>query len=346
MLPTATVCQIMSIASPSCSFASGCCNRHPISCRDTSRLRLVRDASCHSCCTGEHVYTRPGRVGSKFTTQFLHDSDRSQRCAQWGAFHDVLAGALPAHQNKMIVLREPVHAHSLLVIGIANSPRLIQFSRSKTFCRLFACKLHPSRSGHGLNAMHHCTILSSVAQSHVDRCTRVLCFELISTDLPRFCTARQGRSGKPRRCTPAAFSRASRAPGRRLNSEEVALPFESCTPKTLLYTIASAGSLARAFLECQRPHSVSALWRPRGEHRAWSRCALKRETRRPTCNGMHWQTTPSNRSTRPMPLERESETALLRGTTCDLHHSIHTYVRSSLPGGAAHTCYRTFTPAL
>lgn len=217
----------MSIASPSCSFASGCCNRHPISCRDTSRLRLVRDASCHSCCTGEHVYTRPGRVGSKFTTQFLHDSDRSQRCAQWGAFHDVLAGALPAHQNKMTVLREPCsRAHSLLghwhrefptshpIQQVKNISGLATYLRANW--HLVTKRPWPERDA----SLHH-FIVGWPQSWYVDRCTRVLCFESISTDLPRFCTARQGRSGASHGVAHPRPSHAHHVQrGRRLNSEE------------------------------------------------------------------------------------------------------------------------------
>ena len=256
----------MSIASPSCSFASGCCNRHPISCRDTSRLRLVRDASCHSCCTGEHVYTRPGRVGSKFITQFLHDSDRSQRCAQWGAFHDVLAGALPAHQNKMTVLREPCsRAHSLLghwhrefptshpIQQVKNISGLATYLRANW--HLVTKRPWPERDA----SLHH-FIVGWPQSWYVDRCTRVLCFESISTDLPRFCTARQGRSAQATALhTRGLLTRITCNVGAASIAKRGALPFESCTPKTLLYTIASAGSLARErFLECQRPHSVSA----------------------------------------------------------------------------------------
>lgn len=67
-----------------CTWASGCCQRHPISCRDSSYLKIEEPNSCGNstsgCCVGSPVYTRIGKTGSKNTTMFFASKGG---CAQW-----------------------------------------------------------------------------------------------------------------------------------------------------------------------------------------------------------------------------------------------------------------------
>ena len=179
-----------------CSWASGCCQRHPISCRDTSRLFLAPAPTSTDQCVGAPVYTRPGRVGSKYTTQYLSDHG-GQRCAQWGAFHDVLASALPAHQNKVTVLREPCsRAHSLLSHWHREFPPAHGIQRVRTLAQLaFYLRTNWERvmrrpwPEHDTQ-LHH-FIVGWPQAWYVDGCTRVLCFERVSDELSAFCSARR-----------------------------------------------------------------------------------------------------------------------------------------------------------
>ena len=188
----------MKSASPGnspCSWASGCCQRHPISCRDTSNLLLAPQPVAGQC-VGSPVYTRPGRVGSKFTTQYLSDNG-GQSCAQWGAFHDVVASSLPAHQNKVTVLREPCsRARSLLSHWHREFPPSHDIQRVQTLTQLAAyLRAHwepitrrpwPEHD----KRLHH-FIVGWPQAWYVDNCTQVLCFEQVTDELSAYCTARR-----------------------------------------------------------------------------------------------------------------------------------------------------------
>ena len=186
--------------SPPCTFATSCCKRHPISCRDISQLRLAAPPAEGQECIGAPIYTRPGRVGSKYTTQYLANADSSQPCAQWGAFHDVLASALPAHQRKVTVIREPCsRAHSLLAHWHREFPashpiqRITTLPQLATFLRQNWASVTKRPWPERDLRLHH-YIVGWPQAWYVDGCTRVLCFERISQELPAFCTARGGGS--------------------------------------------------------------------------------------------------------------------------------------------------------
>jgi hypothetical protein len=179
-----------------CLWQTGCCNRHPISCRDTSQLKVASQPStCPGCCAGEPVYTRPGRVGSKWTLEYLHGTEPG--CAQWGAFHDVLASQLPAHQSKVTVLREPCsRARSLLthwhqqfpashpIQRVANMSQLARFMT--TNWPQMMRRPWPMQDA----ALHH-YIVGWPQAWYIDGCTRVLCFERVGAELHDYCAARR-----------------------------------------------------------------------------------------------------------------------------------------------------------
>ena len=201
----------------SCLFSSGCCQRHPISCRDTSRLRLAPAPASSGSCSGDSVYTRPGRTGSKYTAQYFHDT---AGCAQWGAFHDTLANGLPAHQRKVTVLREPCsRAKSLLSHWQREFPPAHPIQRIKTLPQLVVYlksnwpQITRTPWPENDAALHH-YIVGWPQSWYVDRCTRILCYERIETELPAFCAARRrGESGDAPSAAAAAWSNASSAPG-------------------------------------------------------------------------------------------------------------------------------------
>ena len=91
------------------------------------------------------MYTRPGRTGSKWTTEYLA---KAGKCAQWGAFHDVLAASLPRHQRKVTVLREPCsRARSLLSHWHREFPPAHAIQRVATLTQLASFLLGHSGGG-------------------------------------------------------------------------------------------------------------------------------------------------------------------------------------------------------
>ncbi|KAL1526915.1 hypothetical protein AB1Y20_015606 [Prymnesium parvum] len=185
------------VGSP-CTWASGCCHRHPISCRDSSHLLLEPSSRCGGgtagCCVGAPVYTRIGKTGSKNTTLFFARKAGTP-CAQWQNFHDVLAATLPEHQNKVTVMREPCsRARSLLRHWHALFPSSHPVHRVKslddfaTFLQAYWKDITTLPWPEADPERHH-YIVGWPQSWYVDRCTRVLCFERLDSDLNEFCSS-------------------------------------------------------------------------------------------------------------------------------------------------------------
>lgn len=204
---------------PSCGWASGCCQRHPYSCRDATHLRLAPADACAGsaaargqCCVGTPVYTRVGKTGSKNTTLFFA-APAAAGCAQWGLFHDVTADgasatALPAHQAKVSVIREPCsrarsllrHWHSMMPAGHPVR-RVTTLAALAAFLRAQWANV-TARPWPEADAARHHYIVGWPQSWYVDACTRVLCFERLEAELRGFCPRAAGparRPGAPRR---------------------------------------------------------------------------------------------------------------------------------------------------
>ena len=140
------------------------------------------------------VYTRPGRTASKSTTTYLHGA---KGCAQWGAFHDVLAASLPRHQRKVTVVREPCsRARSLMHHWHTEFPRThpIQhvhtLSELASFLRDHWSDVTKTPWPENDLARHH-YIVGWPQAWYVDGCTEVVCFERLESDLRGYCAAQR-----------------------------------------------------------------------------------------------------------------------------------------------------------
>jgi len=247
--PSSTTTSPFSSTASSCSWASGCCARHPISCRDTSHLRFA--PSCEGggpCgCAGKPVYTRPGRTGSKSTTTYLHDVSS---CAQWGAFHDVLASSLPPHQRKVTVLREPCsRARSLLRHWHVEFPSMhpVQHVRTLSQFAIFVREHWADvtrRPWSEADPSRHHYIVGWPQAWYVDACTQVLCFERLDADLRGFCVAE--RLGAPWNSTTSDARQGVEtydegcAAIRTLYAEDTRLHERHCRSTALVPTLATA----------------------------------------------------------------------------------------------------------
>jgi len=207
-----------------CTFASGCCHRHPISCRDASKLQLPAAGRACNASSLQPVYMRPGKTGSKFVSTYL--SSPGPRCAQLGPFHDTLASSLPRNAPKLAVLREPCsRALSLIAHWRAyfapTHPvqRVASLADLATFLDSHWTQLTALPWPETDAARHH-YIVGWPQSWYVDNCTRILCFDSLEPELERFCHRAGGTriAGGPRQLAVASSKHSSGGGGSRTGS--------------------------------------------------------------------------------------------------------------------------------